>query len=154
MAKPTTRVIFVCTGNTCRSPMARFMAERLARDAGLPWIVGSAGVSANDGAPLSQGAQRVLAAHGLKGLKHASRRIDAGMIAAADRIFAMTRAQRDAMIAEFPDHSQKIVVLREDAGLPGADIADPAGGTEADYERCAALIEEALKILIRRIPRA
>jgi protein-tyrosine phosphatase len=134
--------------------MARFMAERLARESGLPWIVGSAGTAATEGATLSDGARRALVARGLAGLTHAARRVDEDMVAAADKIYALTRAHREALAAEFPEHARKFSVLREEAGLSEVDVADPAGGTDADYALCADRIEEALKIVIRRIPRA
>ncbi len=144
-----TRVLFVCAGNTCRSPMAAALAARLTRAGGLDWSVASAGLSAEDGAPMAEAARRVLAARGLDGAGHRARRADEGLIAAADRVYAMTRAQKYALAARFPAHAGKISVLREAAGL-GGDVEDPIGRPDAAYEACAASLEEALTVLTRR----
>ena len=151
MTKPAARrLLFVCTGNICRSPMGRFLAERLARDAGLPWSAASAGVAAEVGEPMTSGAARALAARGVTGVRHEGRALDESALAAADVVYAMTRAHRDEIVARFPAHAAKVSVLREAAGLPQPDVEDPYGLPDSSYEECASRIEEALKILIRR----
>jgi protein-tyrosine phosphatase len=99
---------------------------------------------------MESGAVNALAARGIQGVRHAARQLDADMLDAADAVYALTRSHRDVIAARFPRFEAKVVVLREAAGLPGADVADPYGGDDALYEECAALIEEALTILIRR----
>ena len=150
MTTESQKFLFVCTGNICRSPVAQFLAERLAREAGLPVRASSAGVAAELGHGMEPGARRALAARGIKGVNHLARQLDEAMCADADQIYALTRGHRDIIVAEFPAHAAKVAVLREAAGLPGADVADPYGESDAVYEECAAKIEEALKILIRR----
>lgn len=148
------RLLFVCTGNTCRSPLARFLAERLAREAGLPWTAASAGVAAINGSPLSPGAVHALAARGIKGVKHASRQVTAEDLAAADQVYALAEEHRAVLAERFPDAAKKIAVLRAAAGLAETDVEDPIGEDQAVYDQCAARIEEALRILIRRNPHA
>jgi protein-tyrosine phosphatase len=148
------RLLFVCAGNICRSPMARFLAERMAREAGLPWSAASAGLAALVGEPMTPAAARALSARGVAGARHSARALDEKALAAADAVYAMTRAQRDEIAARFPARAAKALVLREAAGLPDPDVADPYGGTDAAYEECASRIEEALKVLIRRSPHA
>lgn len=148
------RLLFVCTGNICRSPMAQFLAERLAREAGLAVRAESAGVAAEVDWGMEPGAVNALSSRGLKDLSHSARQLDEEILAAADQVYALTRAHRDIIAARFPASAAKVAVLREAAGLPGADVADPYGRSDAVYEECAALIEEALKILVRRIPHA
>lgn len=131
--------------------MAQFLAERAARDAGLDLRAASAGVAAEVGWGMESGAVKALASRGLKGLSHTARQLDADMLEEADRTYALTRAHRDVIVSRFPAHAGKVFVLREDAGLPDADVADPYGRSDAVYEDCASLIEEALTILIRRI---
>jgi protein-tyrosine-phosphatase len=144
------KIIFICTGNICRSPVAQFLAERLAREAGLTVATASAGVEAEIGHGMEPGARRALASRGIKGVSHIARQLDEPMCADADRIYALTRAHKNIIVARFPAHAKKVAVLREAAGLPDADVADPYAEPDQVYEECAARIEEALKILIRR----
>ncbi|OGS41079.1 MAG: hypothetical protein A2506_01165 [Elusimicrobia bacterium RIFOXYD12_FULL_66_9] len=144
------RILFVCTGNTCRSPMAAVLAERLAKEAGVNWLFSSAGTSAKDGEPLSRGASAYFSTHGIVEVTHSARRLTAAVVAQADEIFTLTRAHRDEIIAHFPEAADKTSVLRESAELKPVDVADPIGTDVMVYEACAASIEEALTILIRR----
>jgi protein-tyrosine-phosphatase len=144
------KILFVCTGNICRSPVAQFLADRMAREAGLTLHASSAGVAAELGHGMEPGARRALAARGIKGMSHLARQLDEPMCADADQIYALARDHRDIIAARFPAHAAKVAVLRKAAGLPDADVADPYGESDAVYEECAAKIEEALKILIRR----
>lgn len=146
----TRKLLFVCTGNICRSPMAQFMAAARAREAGLPLSAASAGVEGVVGSGMTGGAVRALAARGIKGVKHSARQLDERMLAEADAVYALTRGHRDVMVSRFPAHAGKISVLREAAGLPVPDVEDPYGLPDADYLECAEAIDEALKILVRR----
>ncbi len=149
-AEKSRRLLFVCTGNIGRSPVAQFLAEKLARERGLPWRAESAGTAAEVGEGMEAGAVKALASRGLAGLTHRARQVDERMLAAADKVYALTRGHRDRLAAGFPEFSSKVEVLREAAGLPGPDVDDPYGQSDAVYEQCAARIEEALDILIRR----
>ena len=144
------RVLFVCTGNICRSPMAQFMAERVAREAGVPLRAASAGVAAEVGHGMTPGAVRALAKRGITDVSHTARQLDAAMLAEADQVYALTRSHRDIIAARFPAYAAKVTVLREAASLTGADVDDPYGESDAVYEDCAAHIDEALQRLIRR----
>ena len=148
------KMLFVCTGNICRSPFAHYLAEHLAKEAGIPVSIESAGTMGEVGLDMEPGAVKALAARGLKGLSHSARQLDEGMMSRADVVYALTGRHRDWISSHFPVHAAKVAVLREAAGLPGADVADPYGLSDDEYETCAARIEEALKILIRRNPHA
>ena len=130
--------------------MAAVLAERLAKQARLDWVFSSAGTNAADGMPLSSGAARALAARGIGPVTHSARRLTAAVVAQADEIFTLTRAHRDEIVAHFPEAASKTSVLREGMELKPVDVADPIGTDVMVYEACAASIEEALKILIRR----
>jgi protein-tyrosine-phosphatase len=146
MTKPAAprRFLFVCTGNTCRSPMAQFLLARLARETGLPWTAASAGLGAFPGAPLSAGAAKALADRGLTGLAHEARGVDAALVAEADVVYGLAREHVQSLKNKFPGAAGKIKLLREDAGLKPADVEDPVGEDERVYAETAAAIEEAL----------
>lgn len=150
MTDKAKKLLFVCTGNICRSPIAQFLAARMAREAGLPWSAASAGVAAEVSWGMEPGAVKALAARGVTSASHSARQLDERMMAESDAIYALTRSHRAVIVSRFPAHAAKVAVLREAAGLPGTDVADPYGESDAAYEECAVLIEEALTVLIRR----
>ena len=135
-------ILFVCTGNTCRSPMAerlceKMLAERLncSIDAldqcGI--VVLSAGLSAGEGQPASTNAVEVLKEYGLDLDKHRSLLLNETHVRFADFIFAMTRHHRERILSSWHNVDSRLNVLRTDGG----DIADPIGGSVSDYRACA-----------------
>lgn len=141
----THSVLFVCTGNTCRSPMAERIFAKLAREAGLPWTASSAGTHAAPGMPMTRSAAAALAERGLDGAGHLARPVDAAMLDAADAVFVMEAAQRERLVSRFPAFASKIALLGVSAG-----IEDPIGGDAAKYAKCAVAIEAALQAVILR----
>jgi len=136
-------ILFVCTGNTCRSPMAERIFNSLARKAGLAWTASSAGTHAAPGMPMTRLAAGVVAERGLD-TEHQARPIDASLLESADRVLVMEAAQRGRLVSRFPKFAAKIALL------DSADIADPIGGDAAKYTSCAASIEAALQAFILR----
>lgn len=144
------RFLFVCTGNTCRSPMAEHLLARMARESGLPWTAASAGLGAFAGAPLSEGAARALAERGLTNLRHVARPVDARAVGEADVVYGLAREHVESLQNRFPQAAGKIKLLRQDAGLKPADVKDPIGQDHRAYAETAAAIEEALRIILDR----
>lgn len=132
-------ILFICTANICRSPVAEalFAAWLRTQALGGNWRAESAGTWAEPGLPASTYSQEVLGALGFDISSHRSRRVDRPMIEAADLVLCMTHSHREALQAEFPDLAGRIQLLSAMAGLPH-DIADPYGGPRQGYVAMAA----------------
>ena len=131
-------ILFICTANQCRSPMAQamFAAKVAAVNQSDKWIIGSAGTSAADGIMATPFARRVMAARGLNLESHRSRVVTASLLESANLILTMTRNHREALCLEFPQFDHKIHLLSELIDQT-FDIDGPAGGDEEDYRLCA-----------------
>lgn len=143
-------ILFVCTGNTCRSPMAEGMARKsVARrlgaapdqleDRGI--IIGSAGVAAMMGGRASPEAVQVMNDVGVNITDHETQPLSEPLVRHADVIFTMSRAQRDAIIAQWPSAAARTRLLSRS----GADIFDPIGGPPERYQRCAEQIRSEME---------
>ena len=150
-------VIFVCTGNTCRSPLAeaifrKLLAERLhCPETELPsqgFFVGSAGLAASHGAPAAAESLAIASEFGLDLARHSSRPLTDDLLDRADYVFTMTGGHREAILSARPDLAGRVHLLSRE----GIDIADPIGGGPAEYERCRAEIERELLVLLERLP--
>jgi protein-tyrosine-phosphatase len=134
---PAFRILFVCTGNTCRSPLAvAAMRAELGSDAELVEL-GSAGTAATAGQPASEGAQRVAAADGLDLAGHRSRALTPAQVRSADLIFVMSSAHRAAVESMGAARSQ-VHLMSEwpEPGEPGLPVFDPFGASFEAYEEC------------------
>jgi tRNA threonylcarbamoyl adenosine modification protein (Sua5/YciO/YrdC/YwlC family) len=143
-------VVLVCTGNTCRSPMAEVMLKkRLADKLGCPidqledrgFLVMSAGLSAAPGGRSAAEAQSVMRERGLDLSMHESQPLGERIIRFADVIITMTRAHRDAIVSQIPEAAPRTFVLSRNRG----DVSDPIGGPIEQYRRCAEQIDAYLE---------
>jgi protein-tyrosine phosphatase len=137
-----TTVLFVCTGNTCRSPMAeaifrRLLAERLqAKEADLPargYRVVSAGTAAGHGGMATEEAERAVKKYGADLSQHSSQPVSVAMVEEADRVYVMTERHRKVLVEWMPEHGAKIALLDPS----GEEIDDPIGGSAEVYRLCA-----------------
>jgi tRNA threonylcarbamoyl adenosine modification protein (Sua5/YciO/YrdC/YwlC family) len=147
-AKPI--IALVCTGNTCRSPMAEVILKDLLRKAGgglESVVVLSAGIAASEGCMASQQAVEVMEARGLDLNEHQSRPLSDAIMDRADLILTMTRGHRNAILTAWPDRAAQVRTLRRDGG----DIADPVGSSVEVYEQCADQIARELTAWIESL---
>ena len=133
----TVEILFVCTGNTCRSPLAEVLAARRLEVEGASVRARSAGTEAWDGAPASALGQQVAAEVGLDLTAHRARRVTREMLAGAALVLAMTPAHVEALRRLSPATAAQVHGLRDYAeGVArGAAVIDPIGGDLEAYRR-------------------
>ncbi len=141
-------ILFVCSGNVCRSPMAEALLNT-DLDARAMWRAQSAGTQALAGQPASADAIRALAEIGIDLTPHRSRLLTLPIIEAATMIVPMTRQHHDILLAWRPAARDKIFLLRHfDGRRRDDDLDDPIGGTLDTYRACRDAIKACLPELI------
>lgn len=118
-------ILFVCTGNTCRSPLAEKNLQNMRPDL----EVRSAGTRALDGVTISENSREILLQMNLPG-EHAAKKITEADIDWADEVYVMTKNHQAELKSIFPAASNKIQLISEDE----TDITDPFGGPIEQYE--------------------
>ncbi len=145
--------VFVCTGNTCRSPMAEalfrnMLAEKMqcADDELLDrgYTVVSAGLAAYPGAPASPEAVDLLKDQGIDLSSHESQPVSEELLFHSDHIITMTQNHRDAILNAFPELAGKTHLLSD----TGKDVSDPIGAGMEEYKNCRDEIEGYLRLLL------
>jgi tRNA threonylcarbamoyl adenosine modification protein (Sua5/YciO/YrdC/YwlC family) len=149
-------VVLVCTGNTCRSPMAEvLLKKRLADKLGCKLeelddrgvVVMSAGTSAAPGGRAAAEAIQALRDRGLDLAQHESQPISSRIVRFADLILTMTRSHRDAVVSQWPEAEPRVHLLAS-----SGDISDPIGGPLDLYRRCAEQLDANLANWMEKLP--
>ncbi len=149
-------ILFVCTANICRSPMAAALMRQRIAELGLNGQVEvqSAGIWAREGEPASQGAALALEQRGISLAEHRSTAMSAALLERASIVLVMEETHRRFLFHLDPKHLNKVFLLTEMMGR-SEEIADPYGGSPEEYAATAdkldRLITAALPRILKRI---
>jgi protein-tyrosine phosphatase len=143
------QVLIVCTGNTCRSPMAEVLL-RAALPPDSDWVVTSAGTSADPGSAASEFSRIAIAECGLNLDNHRSQLVTQELVDESMVIVAMTNRHVEKLLQRVPSARDRIYLMRSfDTKAPtGSDVFDPYCGTLAEYRACRDMIQQAMQGLV------
>ena len=144
------KIMFICTGNTCRSPMAAAMAAEIFTKAGLVAEILSAGVSAWPNQPASHHAISAMEEDGLCLVTHKSTLVSDTLLTEASLVLTMTDHHKTVLLSDHPSAKDKIYTLGEYAG-EDTDISDPYGGSLEEYRACASQIRKMLLCIVEKL---
>lgn len=140
------RILVVCTGNICRTPMAKALLQREVEQAGLSEqvVVDSAGVYAVVGGRASRGSVNAMAERGLDITDHRGKQLDFRLMDEADLILVMEESHRRSIFMSWPQALRKTFLLSEMVG-DHADVEDPYGMAQVEYDKTAVIIEDLVR---------
>ncbi|MDR1595484.1 MAG: hypothetical protein LBR91_00990 [Puniceicoccales bacterium] len=144
-------VIFVCSGNTCRSPMAEYLLKSAVRKAGIAdkFNIGSVGIATSEKFPAT-----TLAINAMKDFSpdisnHSTRLATQKIFDSADVIFCLTEEHKKFVLSNFKKVEKKSFLLKEFLNCENKDIADPFFGNSKDYERVRDEINSAMDSILK-----
>lgn len=145
------KILFICTGNTCRSPMAHALFNHYLNSKD-EYLAVSAGIMAETGDRASEYAILALKNYGIDLSHHRARSLEYGLLKDAHLVLCMTKSHKEALISLFPPMADKIFTLSEYGGiLDFGDIGDPYGRSLKCYEETADQIKTALVKVLERL---
>lgn len=145
-------ILFVCTGNLCRSPMAAGLLRHRLAEEGLDtrYRVNSAGVWAVNDQPATDKAIAVMAERGIDITEHIAHTINANDMTEAELILVMTRDHEQVLRNTWPQYGWKVHLLSRMVGK-AKDIQDPYGGSVQEYRACANILADYIDRGFQRI---
>ncbi len=149
------KIMFICTGNICRSAMAEGLLRKRAEDENIVLEVCSAGTYAYTGDYASDSAIKVMKDYGVDLSEHRATNISDAKLDDVDVILCATQKHKQTLMFLYPDLKQKMYTMKEYAGtakdMTDFDIEDPWGKDYKTYKKCAIQIAECVEGIIDRI---
>jgi protein-tyrosine-phosphatase len=146
------KILFVCTGNTCRSPIAEAIARKFANERGLIDLeIASAGTSAWEGAPASDGALLVCMERSIDLSQHRSQQLTRELVAASDYIFAMGEHHLERIEAMGGEGKAYLLTVYASNGATGRSVNDPFGGDLDVYRTTVDELHQEVRRILDRL---
>ncbi|MBI4062680.1 MAG: low molecular weight protein arginine phosphatase [Elusimicrobia bacterium] len=154
-------ILFVCTGNTCRSVLAEYLLKKMAAGKNIQTF--SAGIAANAGTAVPNAVINILKEEGVTGVRHTPASLEPKMADGADYIFVMESFHKNYVLERFPAAKNKTFLMKEFAARNRKgdetqqitlEVADPMGSSDEVYRRCFKEIKSALQKILEVLPNA
>lgn len=129
-------IVFVCTGNTCRSPMAEAIARHVFKDKGFDVEFHSCGIAVFSSEPMSENSIAALKSRDIDSSEHISKPVSKELMEKADLVLAMTRTHKEVLKEDYPEHEEKVHTLIGYVVKLDRDVYDPYGRDIEIYNIC------------------
>lgn len=145
------KILFVCTGNTCRSPMAEALLRKKAKEEGLELEVDSAGIFAIDGGPISDKSIEVLRRDGIYIEDYKSQMASEELLKKQDLVLTMSRGHKTSLLSSYDFLDKKVYTMKEYAYNIEEDVLDPFGGSLDIYLSTKEELEEIINDIVKKL---